>query len=64
MKAVRYFSILLIFSVQCWPAVIAHLQEDYYLLNSASCYLKIAMQEMVTMETVVERLTPTALRIK
>ena len=48
MKAVRQFSIVLIFSVQ--PAVTTH--------------LRTAMQAMVTMDTVVEREMPTALRTK
>ena len=50
MKSLRYFSIVFIFSVQNCPAVMAH--------------LKMAMQAMVTMDTVVERLIPTALNIR
>ena len=65
MKAVRNFSIDLIFSLQ--PAVTTHLRNNslsWLNLALAASYLKTAMQAMVTMETVVEREMPTALRTK
>ena len=66
MKAVRQFSIVLIFSLQ--PAVTAHLINTSVLAQLSTelpaRYLKTAMQAMVTMETVVEREMPTALRTK
>ena len=64
MKAVRNFSIDLIFSLQ--PAVTTHLRNNSvsWLNSLAASYLKTAIQAMVTMETVVEREMPTALRTK
>ena len=62
MKAVRQFSRVRIFSVQ--PAVTTHLKNTSVLAQLSARYLKTAMQAMVTMETVVEREMPTALRTK